>query len=103
VIASFGIAMTHRPGLAEIHKVYVARAHRGQGIARRLYERALDHARCEGAHAITLWSDAKFAEGHRFYERQGFVRGPGLRALHDAAGTLEINFRLDPIPDRGAT
>jgi putative acetyltransferase len=98
ILASFAIVPTHVPGVAEFLKVYVDRSLRGQGVARRLLDLALAEARAGGATAISLWSDLKFVEGHRFYLRNGFQRGAGVRALHDACETLEINFRLDPIP-----
>jgi putative acetyltransferase len=102
IVASFGYVMTHEEGLAEILKVYLAREFRGRGIARDLMERVLDGARAAGAHALTLWSDVKFTDGHRFYERHGFVRGAGLRAIHDASETLEINYRMDQLRARGS-
>lgn len=95
VVGSFGIAPTHRPGVFELHKVYLARTHRGLGIAKALYDRALAFASARGAHRITLWTDTRFVEGHRFYEKAGFVRQPGLRALHDVAQSLEFHYRLD--------
>lgn len=98
LVGSLGLAPTHDPAVGELLKVYVARGQRGRGIAARLLAVALDEARARGMRAISLWSDAKFIEGHRFYERRGFARGPGVRALHDASQTLEFNFRLDPIP-----
>jgi putative acetyltransferase len=98
IVASFGVVPTHDASTAEFLKVYAARSIRGQGVARRLYSHALDAARAMGAERISLWSDVKFLDGHRFYLRQGFARGPGVRALHDASETLELNFRLDPIP-----
>jgi putative acetyltransferase len=98
ILASFGLALTHEPATAEFLKVYLHPSLRGRGIASRLMATALDHARRAGARRISLWSDALFVEGHRFYARNGFRRGPGIRALHDASATLEINFVLDPIP-----
>jgi putative acetyltransferase len=98
ILASFGVAMTHEPDTAEFLKVYLDRGLRGRGIAGRLMAEALGHARRAGATRVSLWSDALFLDGHRFYERRGFRRGPGIRALHDVSGTLEINFVLDPIP-----
>jgi putative acetyltransferase len=98
IIACFGVLPTHRREVATFSKVYVAKEARGRGMAARLLRRALGHARALGASRISLWSDLKFLDGHRFYLRHGFVRGPGVRALHDASETLEINFRLDPIP-----
>jgi putative acetyltransferase len=102
IVASFGYVMTHEAGVAEVLKVYLAREFRGRGIARDLMEQVLDSVRMAGAHALTLWSDVKFVDGHRFYERHGFVRGAGLRAIHDASETLEINYRLDPLPARAS-
>ncbi len=95
VVGSFGIAPTHRPGVFELHKVYLAKANRGLGIARALFDRALTFAIEKGAHTIILWTDTRFVEGHRFYEKAGFVRQPGLRALHDVAQSLEFYYRLD--------
>jgi putative acetyltransferase len=102
ILASFGVAMTHEPGTAEFLKVYLDPSLRGRGLAGRLMAAALDHARMAGATRISLWSDALFRDGHRFYERRGFRRGPGIRALHDASRTLEVNFVLDPIPPAAA-
>jgi putative acetyltransferase len=102
IVGSFGYVMTHEEGVAEILKVYLAREFRGRGIAGRLLARALDEAEAAGARGLVLWSDLRFTEGHRFYERHGFVRGAGLRALHDASETLEIPYRLDRLPARGA-
>jgi putative acetyltransferase len=101
IVASFGYVMTHEEGVGEILKVYLKREFRGRGIAGRLLARALEGARAAGARSLTLWSDVKFTDGHRFYERHGFVRGAGLRALHDASETLEIPYRLDRLPARG--
>ena len=95
IVGSLGIVPTHREGVHELLKVYVPQALRGRGIGHRLLAEALAHARGDGARAITLWSDAKFVTGHRFYLRQGFTRAPGIRALHDASDTIEFNFRLD--------
>jgi putative acetyltransferase len=98
ILASFGVVLTHEPGTAELSKVYLHKSLRGQGIAGALLDRALEHARAAGATRITLWSDARFLDGHRFYERRGFRRGPGIRALHDVSETLEVAYTLDPIP-----
>lgn len=95
LVGSLGAAPSHRGGIAELSKVYVARAHRGKGLAGRLLALALDHLAGQGTKTVLLWSDAKFLDGHRFYRRNGFVRAPGVRALHDASETLELPFRLD--------
>ena len=88
-------------GVAEILKVYVARELRGRGIATDLFGRVLEDIRAAGGQALTLWSDVKFFDGHRFYERQRLHAWPGLRAIHDASETLEINFRMDHVAAGG--
>ena len=101
IIASFGWVMSHDEGVAEILKVYLAREFRGRGIATDLFGRVLEDIRAAGGRALTLWSDVKFSDGHRFYERCGFTRGAGLRAIHDASETLEINYRMDDVAAGG--
>jgi len=39
-----------------------------------------------------LWSDTRFAEGHRFYERRGFTRGAVTRQLFDLSNSTEYHF-----------
>ena len=99
LIGSFGIVASHERGTGEILKVYLARESRGKGVAKRLLDRALAFAVSRDMTAITLWTDSRFLDGHRFYERHGFRRMPGLRALHDASRSLEFNFRLDALPE----
>lgn len=92
-----------RPGEAELFKVYLDRPWRGRGLAPALLDLAIAQARAWGATRITLWSDTRFVEGHRFYHRHGFVRRPGIRALHDAGRTIEFPFALDmPLGPGGA-
>lgn len=81
-----------RPGEYEIFKVYVDRAQRGRGLAGAMLDRAVAHAAGQGAVRLVLWSDTRFLDGHRFYARNGFHQLPGLRALHDAARSLEYGF-----------
>src|SRR3954465_330892 len=98
VVGCFGVVPTHEPDVFEFQKVYLAHRARGKGLARRMLDEALELARSSGAERITLWSDLRFVEGHAFYRRHGFSRGAGVRALHDASDSVEINFRLDSIP-----
>jgi putative acetyltransferase len=77
----------------ELHKLYVARSTRGQGLAGRLYALAEDFAVAHGAAFIELWTDTRFVDAHRFYERRGFSRLPGRRALDDASDSYEFHYR----------
>jgi len=94
VAGSIAIAPTHQSGEAELFKVYLAHQWRGTGIAQNLLATAFDWARNAKLHSVVLWTDTRFISGHRFYEKQGFVRVPGIRALHDAASTFEFGYQV---------
>lgn len=98
VVGSLAVAARYRPGEFELFKVYLHAATRGRGVAARLLGLAIDHARARGGARLVLWSDTRFLDGHRFYARHGFRRVPGIRALHDAALTLEFGFARDLAP-----
>jgi putative acetyltransferase len=91
---SIAITPTHEKGVAELFKVYLAHQWRGSGLADRLLATAFEWARAHQCHAVRLWSDTRFLSGHRFYEKNGFVRLPGIRLVHDSANTLEYGFHL---------
>ena len=80
-------------GGVELHKLYVAAAARRTGLGAQLC------ARVEGARGgldfVELWSDTRFADAHRLYERRGYLRGPHTRELHDLSGSVEYYYRLD--------
>jgi ribosomal protein S18 acetylase RimI-like enzyme len=80
----------------ELCKVYVAPARRGTGLAAALMQTAESHARAHGARDMILWSDTKFDRAHRFYEKHGYIRHGGIRALDDASNTLEFGY-LKPL------
>jgi putative acetyltransferase len=94
LVGSLAIAPGYRRGDFELFKVYLARAWRGRGLAAHLLGLGLERARAAGARRVVLWSDTRFADGHRFYRRHGFRPLPGIRALHDAAVSLEFGFEL---------
>ncbi len=79
-------------GFWEICKMYVARAHRGSGLARDLLNRAETFAREAGAARLELWSDTRFERAHAFYERRGYVRAGAIRVLNDLSNSLEFHF-----------
>jgi putative acetyltransferase len=95
LVGSLGVAPTYVADTMELFKVYLALRHRGRGLAGELLERAEAFAKENGATALILWTDTRFAQGHRFYERNDFKRLPGLRALHDASSSLEYFYRRD--------
>jgi GNAT superfamily N-acetyltransferase len=76
----------------ELAKMYVARAHRGGGLAERLIQTAEFHARANGGTRMKLWSDTRFDRAHRFYEKHGYVRSGPIRALNDKSNSIEFGY-----------
>jgi putative acetyltransferase len=79
VTGSVGVERTGA-GTAELHRLYLDAALRGQGTGRALVEAVLDWCRAEGVAHVILWSDTRFDQAHRLYERMGF-RQTGHRIL----------------------
>lgn len=98
IAGSLALARVDRTSTFELAKVYLARPLRGTGIAQRLWAIAEAEARARGARDLRLWTDTRFASGHRFYEKLGFVRQPVVRYLADATAAWEYCYRLDLSP-----
>lgn len=60
---------------AALRKMFVHQSYRGKemGVAKRLLNTLLDHAREQKLTAIYLGTTAAFHAAHRFYEKNGFV------------------------------
>lgn len=60
---------------AALRKMFVAKPWRGSeyGVASRLLEALLDHARTQKLRDIYLGTTEKFLAAHRFYEKKGFA------------------------------
>jgi putative acetyltransferase len=76
---------------AEIKRVYLDAARRGQGWGRALVERAISRAAVHGHTKVRLWSDVKFERSHVMYERLGFVK-TGIRDCGDVDQSREYGF-----------
>lgn len=94
VVACCGWAPTtveDRPAV-ELKRLYVSPRMRRNGLGAWLSTQVERVARERGAGWIELWSDTRFADAHRLYERLGFVRQPETRDLHDPSDTTEYRF-----------
>ncbi|MGZ4665106.1 MAG: N-acetyltransferase family protein [Frankiaceae bacterium] len=60
----------------------------GSGLARQVEQ----WARERGMLRVELWSDTRFADAHRLYERLGYVRTGRRRELHDLSRSTESEF-----------
>jgi putative acetyltransferase len=79
-------------GTGELHRLYVRPDLRRQGLAERLVRLVEAHARGRGAQKMVSWSDTRFTAAHRLYERLGYVRAEGTRALGDVSNSVEARF-----------
>ena len=79
-------------GLSELHRLYVRPDMRRRGLGERLIRLVETHARERGARKVFFWSDTRFTAAHRLYERLGYVREAGTRALGDISGSVEARF-----------
>ena len=66
----------HGPGEMELVKLAVHPSARGRGIARRLTETCLAHARQQGIQRVVLVSNSRLSAALRLYESMGFVPRP---------------------------
>jgi len=91
VVASVGFVPVGEG--VELKKLYVERSERRSGLGSRLVALVEEQAAARGARFVELWSDTRFADAHRLYERLGYLRGPGTRELHDLSRTVEFHYR----------
>lgn len=101
VVACVGMAPTTVDGApgAELKRLYVAASHRRRGLGRALVALVESHAqRVHAARAVELWSDTRFTDAHRLYQRCGYAATGQTRHLHDPSDTTEYRFvhRLAP-------
>lgn len=75
----------------EMKTLYVHPAARRQGLARRLAEMAIEHARSGGMRRMILWSDTRFTRAHALYASMGFAK-EGERDLHDSNNSREFGW-----------
>jgi len=94
VLGSVGI-VPNGDGAFELKKLYVTKEARRMGLGRRLLSLAEVEAMSRGARAIELWSDTRFADAHRLYDRQGYTLLPETRELHDKSASVEYHFRKE--------
>jgi putative acetyltransferase len=81
--------------IGELHRLYVRPDARGEGLAKALVTMAEDWAIAHGATRIIAWSDTRFTKAHALYEKRGYQRQPGMRALNDVSHSSEFCFVKD--------
>jgi RimJ/RimL family protein N-acetyltransferase len=76
----------------ELKRLYVASTHRRRGVAAHLVAEVEAHARRLGARRVVLWTDSRFTQAHRLYQRLGYVDTGERRDLDDLSNTTELEF-----------
>ena len=56
---------------------------------------AESEARVREARSLILWTDTRFEDAHRLYDRLGFIRAGHTRALNDGSNTIEYHYAKD--------
>lgn len=77
----------------ELKRLYVAASHRRRGLAGGLVQLVERHAQDTGATTVELWSDTRFHDAHRLYERLGYQHTGRTRELGDPSQTTEYHFQ----------
>ncbi|MBV8281219.1 MAG: GNAT family N-acetyltransferase [Candidatus Eremiobacteraeota bacterium] len=92
IVGCGGIAPAHDPSGSELKHLYVAKAARRMGVGTALTGLVEAEAARRGAAFIELWSDTRFLDAHRLYERLGYARLPDTRELNDLSNSVEFHF-----------
>lgn len=80
------------PTRIELERLYVNPRWRRRGLANHLTDMVEQTANDQHARSIELWSDTRFENAHRFYERRGYVRAGPDRELGDLSDTREHHY-----------
>ena len=91
IVGSVGLR-PRRGGTMALVNLYVARSARRRGLGARLTGLVEDGARRRRAPVVDLWSDTRFRDAHRLYERLGYQRMPETRHLKDLSSSIEFRF-----------
>ena len=79
----------------ELKRLYISPLARRRGLGAHLVALAESEARTREARSLILWTDTRFEDAHRLYDRLGFIRAPGTRALNDGSNTIEYHYAKD--------
>lgn len=87
------VAVTpEQKAIVELKKLYVSPLARRRGLGAHLVALAESEARVREARTLFLWTDTRFEDAHRLYDRLGFTRSQGTRALNDGSNTIEYHY-----------
>lgn len=91
LVASVGVTPSG-DATCELKRLYVDRVARRRGLGAALVAVVEAWARARGAGRVELWSDTRFTDAHRLYERLGYADTGARRDLHDPSHTTELHM-----------
>ncbi len=76
-----------------LSRVYLMAEYRGFGLGKWMTSQVMELVKKRGFDSIHLWTDTRFVDAHRMYERLGFRMTGEIRSLHDVNRSFE--FRME--------
>lgn len=93
ICGTIALTPTDAPRIARLGKLYVSDAARGRGLGETLCQLVERTARDEmKAERLMLYTDSRFLDAHRLYERLDYIRQPGLVQRADASNSVEYVY-----------
>jgi len=80
-----------KDGAVELKRLYVNAASRKRGLGAHLVKLAEAEAHWRELPRVFLWTDTRFADAHRLYEKLGYTRG-STRELNDLSNSVEYHY-----------
>ncbi|WP_169544904.1 GNAT family N-acetyltransferase [Sneathiella aquimaris] len=90
IVGSVGFAP--KKETAELKHLYVDSNVRRQGLASSLCQLVEDAVQERGLPTLYLWTDTRFENAHRLYEKRGFIGGAVTRTLSDLSQSVEYYY-----------
>ena len=84
-----------KAGAIELKRLYVSAASRKRGLGAHLVKLAEAEAHWRELPRVFLWTDTRFADAHRLYERLGYARATETRALNDKSHSVEYHYEKE--------
>ncbi len=93
ICGTVALTPTDAPRVARLSRLFIASAARGRGLGETLCELVERTAKDEmQADMMMLYTDSRFLDAHRLYERLGYLRQPGLVHCADASNSIEYVY-----------
>jgi putative acetyltransferase len=92
IVGCGGVAPAHDPAGAELKHLYVSKHARRAGLGTALVRLVEEEATRRRSSFVELWSDTRFLDAHRLYERLGYTRLSDTRELDDLSNSIEFHF-----------